>query len=144
MNGGMAPSPSGLQPTELCVLEQILGNTLCTFWPLRCLMSAEVFNNIPNCTAVQEQRLMFTCTLIPLACREMKVSHAPWPFFFLKYDTRKPKACVTMGRGWRRKVMACVCFSCREATNLSYCLQVSSLCSECMYAEVVKLEMMPL
>lgn len=70
----------------------------------------------------------------------MKVSHAPWPFlsflfFFLS-------TCQNEERSERRKVMACVCFSCREATNLSYCLLQSGLSVQRLNcnAEVVKSE----
>lgn len=60
---------SPLHPAS--VLKQILGNTLCTFWPLTDAsvfnVSRGFFNNNPNCTAVQERLcLMFTRTLIPL------------------------------------------------------------------------------
>lgn len=135
-----------IQPTEPSVLKQILSSTLCTFRPLG---AASVFNVSRAFSTIfliaglyWRRRLMFTYTLIPLGRSEMKVSHEPWPFK-KKYDTRKPKACVKMGREWRRKVMVCVCFSCREATNLSYCLQVGFQCSLSMCAGAVKLEMIP-
>lgn len=114
--------PFSFQPTEPCVLKQILRHTSCPFFGPSTLF--EMFSTIILITRPYRSCLMFTCR----SCAEMKVSHAPWPFFKKKNMTgANPKHVSEMGRERRRKVMACLFLV--SGSNKSFLLPASGLCA---------------